>query len=165
MFNPTHPKVEALLKKFRNGWLLKLFFLSKLPAAWFMGFRLKSVSLEKAEIIQPYNWFSKNPYRSIYFAAQCAAGEFSTGIIATAVLEGFEEKIAILVTHVEAEFVKKASNLTTFTCTDGAKFIETIQKAADTGEGQKIRAESIGTNEAGEIVSKIWITWSFKVRK
>ena len=165
MFNPKHQKVEALLKKFRNNWLLKLFFLSKLPAAWFMGFRLKSISLEKAEVILPYNWFSKNPYRSIYFAAQCAAGEFSTGIIATAIMEGFEEKISILVTHIEAEFVKKATNLTTFTCTDSAKFIATIEKAAETGEGQTIRAESVGTNEAGEIVSKIWITWSFKVRK
>jgi hypothetical protein len=165
MFNPKHPKVEALLKKYRNGWLLKLFLLSKLPAAWFMGFRLKSISLEKAEVVLPYNWFSKNPYRSIYFAAQCAAGEFSTGIIAMAIMEGFEEKISILVTHVEAEFLKKATNLTTFTCTDSAKFIETIEKAVATGEGQTIRAASIGTNEAGDVVSNIWITWSFKVRK
>ncbi len=165
MFNPKHPKVEALLKKFRNPWLLKLFFLSKLPAAWFMGFRLKSVLLEKAEIVLPYNWFSKNPYRSTYFAAQCAAGEFATGIIATAILEGFDEKISILVRHVEAEFVKKATDLTTFTCIDGAAFIATIEKAVATGEGQTIRAEAVGTNEAGDIVSKIWITWSFKVRK
>ncbi len=165
MIDASHPKVAAMLKKFQNPWLLKLFFLTKLPSAWFMGFRLKSVSVEKAEILLPYRWRSQNPYRSIYFAAQCAAGEFSTGIIASIILEGFEEKISMLVTKVEAEFVKKASDTATFTCNDGSKFYETIADAVKTGEGRTIRAESVGTNEAGEIVSKIWITWSFKAKK
>lgn len=165
MFNANHPSVINALKKFENSWLLKLYLLKNLPAAWFMGFSLKSVSLEKAEVLLPYRWRSQNPYRSTYFAAQCAAGEFSTGIIATTILLGFDQKISMLVTNVEAEFVKKATNTITFTCLDGAKFIDTISEAVRTGQGKTFRAESIGTNETGEIVSKIWITWSFKAKK
>lgn len=161
---PLPNRIAEFQKKFSNSFLLKLFLFKKLPGAWFMGIKLKSIQLDKAEVLLPYSWRSQNPYRSTYFAAQCAAGEFSTGIIASLILVGFEQKISMLVTNIEAEFYKKAVDVTTFTCIDGQKFFDVISEAVKTGEGKTFRAESIGTNQQGEIVSKVWITWSFKAK-
>lgn len=162
---PLPNRIAEFQKKFSNSFLLKLYLFKNLPGAWFMGIRLKSIQLDKAEVLLPYNWRSQNPYRSTYFAAQCAAGEFSTGIIASLMLVGFEQKISMLVTHIEAEFYKKATDITTFTCNDGQKFFDIINEAVNTGESRSFRAESIGTNLQGETVSKVWITWSFKAKK
>jgi hypothetical protein len=158
-------KGEKTLKKLQNPWLLKLFLFTKLPAAWFMGLRLKTANFQKAEVTLRYSWWSQNPYRSTYFAAQCAAGEFSTGVIASCLCENCDTKISMLVTQVASEFYKKASDTTTFTCEDGDALKAIIEEAVATGNGTSFKATSVGTNEAGEIVSKIWITWSFKAKK
>ncbi len=154
---------EKLIRDLLAPFKLQYFFLTQLPAAWFMGVRLKTFTEEKAEVTLKYSWWSKNPYRSTYFAAQCAAGEFSTGILATLALTG-QPSVAILVTNVEATFSKKASDTTTFTCSEGAAVQATVQRAIETKQPQVIRMTSIGTNQAGQEVSRVYITWSFKAR-
>ncbi|MEY4903620.1 MAG: hypothetical protein RLZZ292_1435 [Bacteroidota bacterium] len=154
---------EKLISDLLNPFKLNYFFLTQLPAAWFMGVRLKTFTEEKAEVSLKYSWWSKNPYRSTYFAAQCAAGEFSTGVLATLALAG-QPSVAILVTNQEATFSKKASDVTTFTCSEGAAVQATVQRAIETKQPQSIRMTSIGTNKAGQEVSRIYITWSFKAR-
>jgi Domain of unknown function (DUF4442) len=154
---------QKLIRDLLTPWKLNYFFLTKLPAAWFMGVRLKTFTEEQAEVTLKYAWWSKNPYRSTYFAAQCAAGEFSTGMLATLALTG-QASVAILVTNVEATFSKKASDVTTFTCSEGAAVQATVQRAIETKQPQTIRMTSIGTNQAGQEVSRVYITWSFKAR-
>jgi hypothetical protein len=142
---------------------LKLWFwlLIKLPAAWFMGVRVKNVTAEKAEITLPYGWRSQNPFNSIYFAAQCAAAEFSTGVLATTALAG-RSNISMLVSHIETQFSKKANSTTIFTCTQGQEVFETIEKAIQSGEAQTLQMVSTAIQASGEVVSISKITWSFK---
>jgi hypothetical protein len=144
-------------------WKMRLFLLWKLPAAWFMGVRVRSCDLEKCVVELPYSWRSQNPFRSTYFAAQCAAGELSTGLLAMAHLQGLPA-VSMLVTHIEADFVKKVAETLTLTCTDGKLFQATIQKAIDTGEAQVFKAESIATLPNGQVAARIRITWSFKMK-
>jgi Domain of unknown function (DUF4442) len=152
-----------LISDLLNPLKLQFFFLTQLPAAWFMGIRLTVLTEERAEVTLKYSWWSKNPYRSTYFAAQCAAGEFSTGVLATLALTG-QPSVAILVTNVESTFSKKAADVTTFTCTEGAAVQATVQQALETKQPQSIRMTAIGTNKAGQEVSRVYITWSFKAR-
>lgn len=142
---------------------MRLFLLRKLPAAWFMGIRVRSCDLEKCVVQLPYGWRSQNPFRSTYFAAQCAAGELSTGLLAMAHLQG-KPSVSMLVTNIEADFLKKASETLTFTCSDGAALEAAIQKALDTGEAQTFQAESIGRLPEGVEAARVRITWSFKNR-
>src|SRR5690606_10376148 len=88
---------------------MRLFLLWKLPAAWFMGISVRACDGGQAVVKLPYGWRSQNPFRSIYFAAQCAAGELSTGVLALTHLQG-KPPVSMLVTRVEAEFLKKASD-------------------------------------------------------
>lgn len=151
------------IRRANTPWKMRLFLLWKLPAAWFMGVRVRSCDLEKCVVELPYGWQSQNPFHSTYFAAQCAAGELSTGLLAMAYLqEG--PPVSMLVTHIEADFSKKASETLVFTCNDGPVFQSTIQKALETGEAQTFQAESIGNLPDGREAVRVRITWSFKLK-
>lgn len=147
-----------------SPWKIRLFLFWKLPAAWFMGIGLRHCDGEKAVVGLPYSWRSQNPFRSIYFAAQCGAGEMSTGILALMHLQG-KPPVSMLVTHIEAAFFKKASDTLLFTCEDGAAIKSVIQNALDTGEGQTFRATSIGRLPDGTEAARVYITWSFRKKK
>ncbi len=140
---------------------MRLFLLWKLPSAWFMGIGVRFCDGEKAVVRLPYGWRSQNPFQSTYFAAQCAAAELSTGILA---LTHLQEKppVSMLVTRIEAEFLKKAAEQLLFTCGDGKALEVVIQQALDTNEAQVFRAASIGTLPDGTEAGRVWITWSFK---
>lgn len=140
---------------------MRLFLFWKLPAAWFMGIRVQSCDLEKCVVKLPYSWRAQNPFNSLYFAAQCAAGELSTGLLAMAHLQG-KPAVSMLVTHIEADFFIKASETLYFTCSAGQSFLASIQAALDTGEAQVFQAESVATFSDGREVARVRITWSFK---
>ncbi len=131
--------------------------------AFFLGVRVKSCTLLRSEVVLPFWWLSQNPFRSIYFAAQCSAAELSTGTLATVAIAG-HGNISMLVSKVEAEYNKKATSKTTFVCEDGQLIMDAVQAAIDTGEGQVVTAVSTGVQMSGEVVSVTKFTWSFRVR-
>jgi hypothetical protein len=140
---------------------MRLFLLWKLPSAWFMGIYVRSCDGEKAVVRLPYGWRTQNPFRSTYFAAQCAAAELSTGILALAHLQE-KPPVSMLVTNIEAEFLKKASDTLLFTCEEGAALEAAIQRALDTGEAQVLKANSVGRLPDGAEAGRVQVTWSFK---
>ena len=162
-FNPESPVVKSHVANLNSYWKMQLYFFKNLPSAFWWGTKVKSCSPYRTEVELPYSWRTQNPFRSIYFAAQAGAAELSTGLMATIALKG-RGKISMLVIKVETEFVKKASSTITFTCEEGIKIIEAVQQAIDTGEGVKVTINSIGTVD-DEVVSKVRITWSFKVKQ
>lgn len=164
-FNPNLPKIQKLLKQLNNSWLMKFWFFAKLPSVFFWGGRIKSVTPQTAVVTIPYNWRSQNPFKSTYFAALSGAAELSTGLLATLVREGFEEKTSMLVVDFHATFSKKATGIITFTCEDGDKVAETVERAVASGEGEMVQMISIGTNEEGVEMARVEVIWSFKVKK
>ncbi|TNE67855.1 MAG: DUF4442 domain-containing protein [Bacteroidetes bacterium] len=151
----------AFLHRINSPFKMWLYLLWKLPSAWFMGIRVLSCDSEQASVLLPYSWRSQNPFRSIYFAAQCAAGELSTGLLGLAAIQDCPP-VSMLVIRVEAEFKKKAAAPLTFTCTAGSQVTDTIRQALETSSAQTIRMESTGRLPDGTEAAKIWITWSFK---
>lgn len=155
------------IKKIMNPLNQWLFLWLKLPAAKYMGVKLRELTPKKSVVTVPYNWRSQNPFRSTYFAAQAAAAEFSTGVLASMAIYN-RGKISMLITGMTAEYIKKVDKLATFTCTSGADFFEAAQRAIDSGEGQSITVESIGTmpDKDGKpmVVSKFYFTWSLKAK-
>ena len=140
----------------------RLFLLSKLPSAFFSGVRVKYVDENRCHVTVPYKWFSRNPFRSTYFACLSMAAEMSTGVLAMGHLYKSNPPVSMLVVKVEGEFLKKAVGVTTFTCEEGRRIQETIAESIRSGEGIAIRVKSIGVNTSGETVAEFHITWSFK---
>jgi len=92
------------------------------------------------------------------------AAEMSTGVLATAHIQGRKPSLSMLVVGLEAAYFKKATGRTRFLCTDGSIIRKAIEEAVATGEAATVRACSVGTDEAGEVVAEFFITWSFKPR-
>lgn len=157
------PLAANYLNDIRSGWKLKLYFFKNLPSALWWDFKVKSASVARAEVTIPYNWRTRNPFKSIYFAALAGAGEISTGIMANlARMSGGD--VSMLVLEQRAEFVKKATGIITFTCEDGEKVFETVKTAIETRQPQTLTMLGTGRNIKGEIVARVHITWTFKLR-
>lgn len=155
---------HTFLQWVNTPWRMRLFLLWKLPAAWFMGIGVRSCDGQRAIVSLPYGWRAQNPFRSTYFAAQCAAGELSTGLLALAALQE-QPPVSMLVTQVEAHFFKKADQTLLFTCTEGDALRAAVEQAIATGEAQLFRASSTGTLPDGTEAARVFITWSFKRKK
>ncbi len=162
-FDDTNPHIKKFTANLLNPFKQRLFLLTKVPGAWFMGVKVRRLDEKGCCVALKYSWWSQNPFKSIYFAAQAAAAELSTGAIAFMAIEG-RGKISMLVAGMQAQFIKKATKPTNFECVEPHKIFEAVQRAIETGEGQTVNVESVGTQEDGVVVSKFQFTWSFKVK-
>lgn len=159
-----NPGFASFHQQIINPLKFRLFMLKKLPSAYFAGLRIKEFNEHKAVITVRYKWFTQNPFRSMYFAVQAMAAEMSTGLLASGQVYQRDPAVSMLVVGLEAKFFKKATDLISFTCTEGDAIDKVIEESINTGEGKTITCRSIGTNEAGEQVSEFLITWSFKTK-
>jgi hypothetical protein len=162
--NTGNANTASFLKLMKHPIKFRMFLLSKLPSAYFTGVRVKDADEKKCIVTVPYKWFSKNPFRSTYFASLAMAAEMSTGALSMAHLYKRKPSVSMLLVKIEAEYYKKAADKTTFICEDGEQIQRIIEESIATGEAKSVRAKSIGTNKAGEIVAQFFITWSFKAR-
>jgi hypothetical protein len=156
---------NAFLKTVSSPFRFRLYLFTRLPSAFFSGLRIARLDADNCIVTVPYKWFTRNPFRSTYFACLAMAAEMSTGMLAMSQLYGRSPRVSMLVVGLEAAYFKKATGPTHFQCADGNAIRETIDKAIATGDGQTIRARSAGANPAGDLVAEFYITWSFKVKK
>lgn len=141
-----------------------LFLLSKLPISWIAGVRIKHLDEEKCITGVKLSWLSQNPFKSMFWAVQGMAAEFSTGIMCAHKIEQTHQKVSMLVVHQEAQFTKKAVGRITFSCNQGLEIDELLKKAIDTKQGQIIILTSTGVDEKGDQVAQFKFTWSFKAK-
>lgn len=155
-----NPIAQAYQSKMTNPFYFWLGMLAKLPTAIFWKLKVRSLDSEKCVVTIPYFWRSKNPFKSIYFAALAGAGELSTGLLCQLAIAG-KGRFSMLVVDFKAEFHKKANQKITLTCDQGNELFEMIDqlKVNDTN---KLMTVSTGRNPDGEVVAKFYITWSFK---
>lgn len=136
----------------------------KLPSAWWCGVRLKYMDNQKAVTTVTYRWVNQNPFRSMFWAVQGMAAEFTTGAMVINQIKNSGKKISMLVLNNKANFSKKATGKITFTCEDGHLIEAAIQKTIATGEGQTIWMKSVGVNRDGVVVSTFDFEWTVKVK-
>ena len=158
------PCDEKLRRKLQSRFVLNSYMLFKLPLARFAGLRIRDLSPHRCVCSIPYGWRSTNPFQSIYFAAQAMAAEMSTGSLALLATRSAPTSVSMLVTGMEASFSKKASSEARFTCIEGHLIFDAVQQCVESGEGQRVRVETVGRDESGDEVSRFTFEWSFKAR-
>ena len=159
-----NPHTASFIKLMKHPVKFRMFLFTRLPSAYFAGVRVKEVDESHCIVTVPYKWFSKNPFRSTYFACLSMAAEMSTGALAMAHLYKINPPVSMLVVKVESEYFKKATGLTTFVCEDGELIQKAIEETIATNEARIVRAKSVGKNKDGEAVAEFFITWSFKAK-
>lgn len=159
-----NPNVNTFIKLMKHSLKFRMFLLTKLPAAYFAGVRVRELDEKNCRITVPYKWLSQNPFRSTYFACLSMAAEMSTGALAMAHLYKINPPVSMLVVKVDSEYFKKATGRTSFVCEDGDLIQKAIEETIDTGEARIVKAKSVGKNKEGEVVAEFYITWSFKAK-
>lgn len=134
----------------------------KLPAAYFTGVRVKSISEESCTTSVKHKWINQNPFKSMFWAVQGMAAELSTGALVMSYIKDTDSKISMLVANNRANFSKKATGRITFRCEDGLKMKDAIEKAIVTKEGQTCWMKAVGVDSHGDIVSIFEFEWTVK---
>ena len=126
--------------------------------------RLKYIDNEMAVVTVRHKWFNQNPFKSMFWAVQGMAAEFSTGTLVNNNIQESGKKISMLVANNNASFTKKATGKITFTCKDGHKIGEALDRTIATGEGETIWMKSVGVNEYGVVVSVFNFEWTLRLK-
>jgi hypothetical protein len=153
-----------LFKMINNPFYFNIYLLTTLPMGFIAGLKVKSFDGHQCSITVPYRWMNQNPFKSTYFAVLAMAAEMSTGMLGVMATNKSKPSVSMLVTKLEAQFVKKATGLTTFTCNQGDEMNAIVEEAILTGEGKNFTATSIGLSQTGEEEARFAVQWSFKMR-
>jgi len=145
--------------------LFKLYGLSKLPLSVFSGFRILELDENKCITCVKYKWLNKNPFQSTFWAVLGMAAELSTGAYALLATMGKNESVSLILISTKADFIKKATGVTYFTCNDWDMFNKTVDMAIETNESQTITVTVEGKNKSEELITSFEFTWSFKKRE
>ena len=140
------------------------FMFFKLPLGWLSGMRVILLDKTTCVVKIKHRWLNQNPFQSMFWAAQGMAAEMSTGVLVMKEIRNSYKKVSMLVTHQEGNFLKKATGTILFTCNDGEKIQEAIQRSVKTDEGQVVVLTSKGINECGVEVANFLFQWSLKVK-
>jgi len=152
-------------RKMTNWFLFKAYAVQKLPLALLTGFKIVELDELKCVTRVKYSYLNKNPFRSTFWAVLGMAAELSTGAYALLATKGKEKNVAVILVGTNAEFVKKATCTTTFTCNNWLEFDKAACRAIETGEPQTATGRSVGLNKDGETIALFEFTWSFKTRE
>ena len=136
----------------------------KLPAAFFTGVRTKELKENSCVVSVKHRWVNQNPFNSMFWAVQGMAAELTTGALVMKKIKGSGKKISMLVASNNASFTKKATGRITFTCNEGHKIDDAINRTIETGEGQTVWLKSNGVNADGVEVSSFNFEWTLKVK-
>jgi len=143
---------------------INTFTLFKLPSVYFCGVRVKEITETTCMVSVKHRWINQNPFKSMFWAVQGMAAELTTGTLVMSCIKESNLKISMLVANNKASFFKKATGRINFTCNDGEKIKEAINKAIETKEGQTCWMKAEGVNSDGVIVSVFEFEWTVKVK-
>ncbi|HSN09633.1 MAG TPA: DUF4442 domain-containing protein [Hanamia sp.] len=155
---------NKLIDLAQSNFRFRMFLFYKLPAAFFSGIKIKEINEEKCITSVPFTWLTQNPFRSTYFASLAMAAEMSTGVLALLNTYKKHPPISMLVTKMEANYFKKAKEITIFTCTQGSEIATAVNEAATAKVGKTVTVKSTGRNKSDELIAEFLFTWSFKAK-
>ena len=163
-FNFNKTQIEYIQKNFTNNLKFRFNLFKILPMGFLSGMKVKELTEEKCSVTVPYKRKNKNPFQSTFWAVLGMAAEMSSGALLIMFTHKQKPSVAMIIVNCKGNFVKKATDITTFTCSDGHKIKEAVKTAIQKEEAQLIACHMKGVNEAGEEVANFTFTWSVKAR-
>lgn len=145
-----------------NKLAFNAFILTKVPIAWIAGVRIRHLDDRSCQMEVKYGWLNQNPFKSMFWAVEGMAAEFSTGAICMSKIRESKRRIALLVVNLESNFTKKAVGKIVFSCDQGGDVDAAIENAINIREPQILRMRSVGIDSKGDQVAEFIFTWSFK---
>ncbi len=147
-----------------SGFKFRSLMFFQIPLIWFSGIKVNKFDRNSCSVKLPFTRRTQNPFRSVYFAAQCMAAELSTGLILMAETIETGKKCSMLVTDMKATFIKKADTTIYFTCTPNDIILNAIQTSIEQNAPVKFILISEGKMDDGTVVANFEFEWSLKFK-
>lgn len=163
-FSFDQTQIDYIQKNFSNNLKFRFTLFKILPMGFLSGMKISELTEEKCSVTVPYKRKNKNPFQSTFWAVLGMAAEMSSGALLIMFTHRQKPSVAMIIVNCTGNFVKKAADITTFTCNDGHKIKEAVKTAILKEEPQLIECHMKGVNEAGEEVASFTFTWSVKAR-
>jgi len=163
-FQFNQDRIDFIKRTFTNKTKFRIILKKILPMGYLSKMYVTQLTEETCAVSVPYNRRNKNPFKSTFWAVQAMAAEMSSGALLTMYTQKQSESIAMLVLGMDAKFVKKATDITSFVCHDGLLVRKMIEETIATREPRLIKCKMTGKNEAGEDISHFTFSWSVKAR-
>ena len=147
-----------------NSLKYTFFLFFQLPSAFFCGVRLKYLDSFKSIVSINHSWFNKNPFKSIFWAAQGMAAELTTGSLIKNAIKESGVNVSYLVVENKSSFYKKATGKIIFECNQGKELQDLFNSFDQHNNKAIIELKSIGIDSNNIKVSEFSFPWSLKVR-
>jgi acyl-coenzyme A thioesterase PaaI-like protein len=160
----SNPKAKTFQSAAVSAFKFRSLMFFQIPLIWFSGIKVQELQRSNCSVKLPFTRRTQNPFRSVYFAAQCMAAELSTGLMV--MLETLEtgKKCSMLVTEMKATFIKKADADIYFTCSPNDIILDAIKSSLEQNEPVKFKLKSEGKMKDGTIVANFELEWSLKFK-
>ena len=163
-FQFDQSRIDYIQKSFTNNFKFRFSLFKILPMGFLSGMKISELTEEKCSVTVPYKRKNKNPFQSTFWAVLGMAAEMSSGALLIMFTHKQKPSVAMIIVNCTGNFVKKATDITTFTCSDGQKIKEAVKTAIQKEEPQLIKCHMKGVNQAGEELANFTFTWSVKAR-
>jgi acyl-coenzyme A thioesterase PaaI-like protein len=155
-------------KLLKATWSLRAFAWSKIPLIAILRPTLLAADARRCVIRVPLTWLTRNHLRTMYFGALCIGADLAGGLIVMNLIRSRRSGVTFLFKDFQAQFLKRAEGATVFTCADGEKMRELLDRAEQSGEREEDTVEVVATvpDKLGdEPVAVFQLTLSMKQRK
>lgn len=137
----------------------------KMPLLALSRARVRALDLTYAETQLPFALTNRNPFGSMYFAAQMMAAEMAIGALVLLHNENHSQNFSPIVRHIDVVFQRAAYEKITFRCDEGVRVARLLERALRTGERVEDVFTVIGSTEKEGDVMKAHLTWSVRHKK
>lgn len=120
--------------KIKYGLAVKTWAFFRVPLLHWVNPRIEALNTEATVISIPLGRRQSNHLGSMYFGVLCCGCDMAGGLLAMKLIWEAKAPVSLIFKDLNAQFLKRAESRTYFTCHDGAKIQQLVEKAITTGE-------------------------------
>lgn len=157
-------KLEAGLARLRNPLAITAFMGAKMPLGVAAGLRVDQIDRASCTVTLPGGWRTRNPFGSMYWAAQGMAAEMATGIHGYVLCSAAPVPVRMILSGCEGSFSRMCMGRGRFVFDQGPRIEEALARTLASGEGVTCPTEVVGYDPSGVEVSRWTFTWAFRAK-
>jgi hypothetical protein len=118
----------------------------RIPMILFAAPRVLALDERGCDVLIPLTWRTRNRLiGAMYFGALCVGADLAGGLPAARIMLARHKGMKLVFADMKAEFLKRADGDVLFRNRDGARIVEAVARAAESGERVTIPLEVLAT--------------------
>lgn len=157
-------KIAKGMSRMKIPGALHTFSLAKLPLSVAAGLRIDTLDDRECVVSLPGGWRTRNPFGSMYWAAQGMAAEMATGVHGLLYSQAAPVPVRMILSGCEGSFTRMLKGRGRFVFDEADEVRAVIERTLATGEALECATTVKGYDPAGEEVSSWTFTWAFRAK-